>query len=488
MYQGVHRGRGHSQGRHLAVGIAQLIMTRALSRREDGPLSRVRVVDISGSYAGPTATMYMGDLGADVIKVERPGSGDDTRHWGPPFVLGDPGGCVAGGSASMGDDGPAITAGSCSPAKGESAWFLSANRNKRSVCIDISAPEGRAVLLRLLGRADVFVENLNPSKLEQLQLDPGTLRTLYPGLVYCAISGFGLTGPDSDLPGYDMIAQARSGLMSVTGAEGGPPERVSTALSDVVAGMAAVMAVLAALRRRDRTGEGDLVDISLLEADLALMAPRVASYLAGEPEPRPTGATDSVIAVYQRFETADRPIVVAAGNDRLWERLCVAVGLEGLASRPDLASNAGRREKRREIVTALSERFAGKGASQWLERLEAAGVPSAPVQSLSDVLSDPQVIARGAVGELELPGGGTFGAVMQPWRVGIDRAGAAHAGPPALGAHGEAVLEEHGFSAREIAALAGSGAVWIPGTVVAGGDAGDEAGRAGPEDGEQLPS
>ena len=218
----------------------------------EGPLSGVRVVDVSTSYAGPTATMYLGDMGADVIKVERPETGDDARLWGPPFV---------------GDE-----------AGGESAWFLSANRNKRSVCLDLSTQEGLAALMRLLDGTDVFVENINPAKLEKRGLDPKALRERFPRLIYCALSGFGLDGPDRARPGYDLIAQARSGLMSVTGAKGGTPQRVSTALSDVVAGMMAAFAVAAALVRQQSTGEGELVDVSLLDADLALMAPRVASW------------------------------------------------------------------------------------------------------------------------------------------------------------------------------------------------------------------
>ena len=200
-----------------------------------GPLSGVRVVDLSSSYAGPTATMYLGDMGADVIKVERPETGDDARFWGPPFV---------------GE---------------EAAWFLSANRNKRSVCLNISDEEGHSVLLRLLGSADVFVENLNPGKLGRLRLDPETLRSRFPRLIYCALSGFGLDGPDRDRPGYDLIAQARSGLMSVTGARGGTPQRVSTALSDIVAGMAAAFTISSALVRQQRSGEGELIDVALLD-------------------------------------------------------------------------------------------------------------------------------------------------------------------------------------------------------------------------------
>jgi crotonobetainyl-CoA:carnitine CoA-transferase CaiB-like acyl-CoA transferase len=248
------------------------------------PLHGTTIVDMTTSYAGPTATMLLADMGARVVKVERPRIGDDSRHWGPPFVA------------------------------GESAWFLSANRNKRSVCVNVSHPSGREVLDKLLVSADVFVQSMNPSKLTVLGIDPDAVRDRHPHLVYCALSGFGLSGPDRERPGYDLIAQARSGLMSVTGEAGRMPQRVSTALSDVVTGMVAALAIAAALRRKALTGEGTVIDVSLLDVDLALMAPRIASYLAGEPEPRPTGATDSVLAVYQSFNASDRPFVVAVGE------------------------------------------------------------------------------------------------------------------------------------------------------------------------------
>ena len=285
------------------------------------PLHGVRVVDISSSYAAPTASMYLGDMGAEVIKVE-PVRGDDARGWGPPFL------------------------------NGEAAWFLSVNRNKRSLCLDIRRPAGRDVLFDLLKTADVFIENLNPSKLEKHGLGLQGLAERFPHLVICALSGFGLTGPDAALPGYDLIAQARSGMMSVTG-DDGVPQRVSTALSDVAAGTVAAFAIAAALVKQRTTGVGEIVDVALLEADLAFMSPRIASFLAGEPEPRPCGGTDSVVAVYQPFQTSDRPIVVALGNDRLWERACAALELEALAADPELATNAGRRSHRTRVVTAF---------------------------------------------------------------------------------------------------------------------------------------
>lgn len=368
-----------------------------------GPLSGVRVVDMTTSYAGPTAAMYLADLGASVVKIERPETGDDARRWGPPFV------------------------------DGVSAWFASANRNKRSVVLDIRTDAGRAALMRLLDEADVFLHNLNPGKVGRMGLDADGLRARNPRLVYCAVSGFGLDGPDRDLPGYDLVAQARSGLMSVTGADGGSPQRVSTALSDVVAGMCAALAINAALVRQQTTGVGDVIDVSLLDADLALMAPRLASFHAGDPEPAPSGGTDSVLALYQSFEAADRSLVIAVGNDAMWERFCVAVELPELAADPSLHDNAGRREQRVRIVEAVSARLATRPASHWLDILAAAQVPAAPVQSLSEVITDEQVKARGSL--MPVPGsGGKLISVRSPFRLASTEI--RNERVPCLGEHG----------------------------------------------------
>ncbi|MPZ63244.1 MAG: CoA transferase [Propionibacteriales bacterium] len=394
------------------------------------PLDGLRVLDMSTSYAGPTASMYLADLGADVVKVERPNRGDDARSWGPPFV------------------------------DGASAWFASANRNKRSIALDLRSSGGLDTLHRLVSDTDVLIESMNPTKLERLGLTPAETCARHPRLVYCAMSGVGITGPHAHLPGYDLVAQARSGLMSVTGPSGGSPQRVSTALSDIVTGMAAALAICAAVVRQRDTGVGDLIDVSLLDSDLALMAPRIAAYLAGEPEPAPSGGTDSVLAPYQSFATVDRDIVVAIGNDVIWRRFCTALGLSDLADDPRLGSNAGRREHRAEIVARVTKVLASRRAGHWLDVLQEAGVPASLVQGLSEVTTDPQVVARESL--LPVPGsdGGLHG-VHSPFRLG-SQPQPRNERFPETGEHSVLVLREYGFSDDEIDELLHSGAVEAP--------------------------
>lgn len=394
-----------------------------------GPLSGLRVIDMTTSYAGPSAAMYLADLGADVVKIERPTFGDDARSWGPPFE---------------GTD---------------SAWFASANRNKRSVVLNTSTSSGRQVLDTLISNADVFLQNLNPAKLERLGLDPKTVTDKHPHIIYCALSGWGLTGPAAGEPGYDLAAQARSGLMSVTGEKGRSPQRVSTAMSDIVTGMCAALAICAAVVTQRETGKGDVVDVSLLDSDLSLMAPRIASYLAGEPEPAPSGGTDSVLAVYQAFETADRQLVIAIGNDAMWRRFCGVTGLDELADDTRFASNAGRREHRAEITSLVAERMLQRTAAEWMPDLNAADVPTSYVQSLSEVVADPQVKARGSL--IPVPDSKNLFSIHSPFRLGSlpeprnDRF-------PDLGEHTREVLKEAGLSSESIESLVADGIVEVP--------------------------
>ncbi len=391
-----------------------------------GPLSGLRVIDMTTSYAGPTASMYLADLGADVVKIERPGTGDDARTWGPPFV------------------------------EGASAWFASANRNKRSLALDVASPAGRDVLERLLATADVFIQNVLPSKLERLGIAPDAVLERHPHLIYCAMSGFGIDGPARDQPGYDLAAQARSGLMSVTGAKGGSPQRVSTALSDIVTGMCAALAVSAAVVRQRADGVGEVIDVSLLDSDLALMAPRIAAFLAGDPEPAPSGGTDSVLAVYQTFPTADRDIVVAIGNDGMWRRFCTTIGLDHLAEDPGLATNDGRRRDRARITAEIADVLATRPAADWTGLLATAGVPSSLVQSLGEVVTDPQVVDRGSI--LPVPGPSGLNGVRSPFRLrSIHRP--RNERFPDLGADSAEVLAEEGYSVDEIRSLVEAGTV-----------------------------
>ena len=379
--------------------------------------------------------MYLADLGATVIKVERPGHGDDARLWGPPFV------------------------------DGASAWFASANRNKKSVVLDLRLEAGREVLLRLLDNADVFVQNMNPAKLARMGIDGDSLLERNPRLVYCAMSGFGLDGPDSALAGYDLVAQARSGLMSVTGEKGRSPQRVSTALSDIVTGMSAAIAINAALVRQAATGLGEIIDVSLLDTDLALMAPRIAAYHAGEPEPAPSGGTDSVLSVYQPFEAADRTIVIAIGNDAMWLRFCDAVDLPAQAADPELTDNAGRRSHRPRVTAAIAERLAEKRAADWLRILASVDVPAAMVQTLSEVVTDPQVVARQSV--MTVPGADdALVTVRSPFRLASTPI--RNERFPNLGADTVAVLSDLGYCTEQIDAILSSGAAYGQSVVVSG--------------------
>ena len=371
-------------------------------------LSDVVVIDLSRVLAGPYCTMILGDLGATVIKVEQPGRGDDTRSFGPPYIA------------------------------GESAYYLGLNRNKRSILLDFSTPEGKQRLLNLVSTATVLVENFRPGTLERQGLGYENLRAINPGLIYCSISGYGQSGPYASRPGYDFVAQAESGLMSVTGEIEGEPQRVGSPVGDVSAGMFACMAVLAALRVRDRTGKGQYIDISLLETTMSLLANVSSNYLiSGEEAPR-FGNGHPNIVPYQAFRTSDGYVVVSCGNDRLYQALCRLLGREDLAADPRFTTNPQRVRNRKELVPVLQEEFLQRTTGEWLPELRAAGIPCGPINTVSQAFNDPHVQARGFVWECEHPTAGRIKLSGSPINL-AETPARLYKAPPLLGEDDEKV-------------------------------------------------
>jgi crotonobetainyl-CoA:carnitine CoA-transferase CaiB-like acyl-CoA transferase len=379
-----------------------------------GPLAGLRVLDLSRVLAGPLCTMVLGDLGADVIKVERPGTGDDTRAWGPPWAQG--------------------------PAGREAAYYLCVNRNKRSVAADLKTAAGQALIRRLARTADVVVENFAPGTLERAGLGYDDLSAENPGLVFCSITGYGSDGPEAGRPGYDFAVQARAGWMAITGQADGAPTKVGVAVVDVLTGQNAAVAVLAALRERERNGRGQRVEVALFDAALAGLVNVAQGALVTAAEPRRWGNAHPTIVPYQPFDAADRPFAVAVGNDAQWQRLCEAIGAADLLADERFATNPGRVEHRGELVARLSERFAAGTAGEWLAAMEAAGVPCAPVQTVGEALADRVLTERGGVWEME---GATYGKVRTvPSPLRFSRTPAAQRRPaPALGEHTDAAAD-----------------------------------------------
>lgn len=385
-------------------------------------LDGVRVIDMSRVLAGPWATQLLADLGADVIKIERPGVGDDTRSWGPPWFTG--------------------------PNGREAAYFVCANRGKRSIAIDITTPAGAALVCSMAAEADVFVENFKVGSLGRYGLDYETLSAANPQLVYCSISGFGEEGPYSPLPGYDFIAQAMGGLMSVTGEPTGIPMKAGVALTDIMTGLYACSGVLAALMQRNRTGRGQWVTTCLLDVQIAALANQASGYLASRRNPTRQGNAHPSIVPYQSFESADGVIAVAVGNDSQFSQFCAVLGCPQLSRDPRFATNSARVEARQTLIPLLQSLLKTRGSAHWVSSLTAAGVPVGPVNTLAEVFADPHVVQRQI--ELSMPHStlGRVAGVACPVHLSgspprTDR------GPPVLDEHGEQIRRQIGGQAGD---------------------------------------
>ncbi|KVU04116.1 CoA-transferase [Burkholderia ubonensis] len=399
-----------------------------------GALSHIRVLDLTRVLAGPWCAQTLADFGADVIKVERPGAGDDTRHWGPPYLK---------------DANGADTA--------EAAYYLAANRNKRSVTIDIATPEGQQIVRELAAQSDVVLENYKVGQLKKYGLDYDSLRAVKPDLVYCSVTGFGQTGPYAHRAGYDFIIQGIGGFMSITGERdgepGGGPQKAGVAISDLATGLYSTIAVLAALAHRDRTGEGQYIDMALLDVQVALLANMNTNFLASGKPPVRWGNAHPNIVPYQTFQTRDGWIIVAVGNDGQFRKFVEAGGRAELADDERFATNPARVRHRETLVPILADMVKTLDKDAWIAALEAAGVPCGPINDLEEVFDDEQVVARGMQVELPHPCGANVKLVRNPIRMSATPPDARSA-PPLLGAHTDAVLRELlGYDDERIAAL-----------------------------------
>ena len=395
-----------------------------------GLLEDVVVIDLTRVLAGPYCTMMLGDLGAEVIKIEEPSKGDDTRGWGPPFT-----------------------------AAGESAYFLSANRNKRSVTVNLKDPQGLELLRRLIASGDVLVDNFRAGTLDAWGLDYDALQQLRPGLIACSITGYGQTGPYRERPGYDFMVQAMGGFMSVTGPEDGEPYRAGIAMADLAAGMFAASAILAALYARRRTGQGQRIDISLLDSQVALLSYVASNYLVSGEPPRRYGNGHPNIVPYQSFRARDGFFAFAAGNDGQWRKFCQAVDRSGWADDPRFATNGDRVRHRGELVPLLSELFATRAARAWIDLCESIGIPAAPINTVDKVFQDPQVQARRLRTSAQHPVSGEVPLVASPLSIPTSPVQIRHA-PPHLGEHTDEVLAGRlGCTREEIAAWRQAGVI-----------------------------
>jgi formyl-CoA transferase len=381
-------------------------------RAGEKPLSDIAVLDLSRVLAGPYATMVLGDLGADVIKIERPVVGDDTRHWGPP------------------------------EAGGEAAYYLCVNRNKRSVTVNLKDPQGQRIIRDLARTSDIVIENYMAGALDRLGLGYQDLRQVNPGLIYCSITGFGQDGPYRDKPGYDFMIQGMGGIMSFTGPVEGPPMKVGVAIVDITTGLFAVNAILAALRHREKTGQGQYIDMALLDSTLAWLANVGSNYLVSGVNPTRWGNAHPNIVPYEPFLTADGTyIALAVGNDLQWKKFCELAGLDDLADDPRYATNPARVENRKALIPLVTEAMLKRPGDEWLTELDKLRIPCGPINTLDKVFADPQVIHRRMVAEVPHPTAGTVKMVASPMKMSKTPC-EVRRHPPLLGEHTEDVLKE----------------------------------------------
>jgi len=390
------------------------------------PLRSLRVLDFTRALAGPFCTMMLGDLGAEVIKIEAPGKGDESRGWGPPFQ------------------------------GGESSYFLSCNRNKQSLTLNLKAPEARSIVLRLIQDADILVENFSPGTMDRLGLGYAVASEYNPRLIYCSISGFGQEGPNRNRPAYDLILQGMGGLMSLTGPKEGPPTKVGVPIADLTAGMFAAHAILAALYHRERTGEGQFIDTSLLDGQLALLTFQAGRYFATEQSPALAGNEHPSIAPYETFRTSDGHVNLACGNEGLYQRLCTCLERPELVSDERFSTNARRLKHRPALIEAIEAELTKWTTKEAIARLEAAGVPCGPIYRLGDVFTDPHVLETGLVREMEHPSAGMIRFPGPPYRFSQSPTELREP-PPRLGEHSESVLARLGYSADDIRQLRDAG-------------------------------
>lgn len=384
-----------------------------------GALTGIKVLDLTRVLAGPYCTMILGDLGAEIIKVEAPGGSDDTRYWGPPNT------------------------------GGESAYYLCANRNKRGITLDLKSAEGKEVLTKLIKESDIVIENFKNGTMEQWEFDYESLKLLNQKIIHCSITGFGRNGPYQHLPGYDFIIQAMAGLMSITGSEESGPLKVGVAISDILTGLYAAVGILAALNERNHSNLGQSVDISLFDSQISSLVNVASNYLVSNLIPKRLGNLHPNIVPYQTFPTADGEIVVAVGNDGQFRKLCTVLEMEELAKDPKFSSNPKRLENRERLTEIISEKMLKRDGKEWMQLLNAAGIPGGPINNLQELFSDEQVKAREMVKEIPHPTAGSIRLVGSPLKlsrtpVEIKR----H--PPLAGEHTEEVLKEIGITKEQI--------------------------------------